>query len=96
LSPAGFIQQLLNSKEPLHGTAWESLFHHVLGVCKAFYKCTKTKQVVVTWSTRVAMHPMCQEVEELTCEKYGLHFKAKFTTAEQQEGFMMNEIVTTV
>ncbi|KIK83219.1 hypothetical protein PAXRUDRAFT_153296 [Paxillus rubicundulus Ve08.2h10] len=96
LSPAGFIQQLLNSKEPPHRTAWESLFHHVPGVCEAFYKCTETKQVVVAWSISVAKHTMCQEVEELTHEKYGPHFKVKSTTAEQQEGFMMNKITTTI
>ncbi|KIK82600.1 hypothetical protein PAXRUDRAFT_710260, partial [Paxillus rubicundulus Ve08.2h10] len=96
LSPAGFIQQLLNSKEPPHRTARESLFRHAPGVCEAFYKCTETKQVVVAWSISVAKRTMCQEVEELTREKYGLHFKAKSATAEQQEGFMMNEIATTM
>ncbi|KIK77844.1 hypothetical protein PAXRUDRAFT_165595 [Paxillus rubicundulus Ve08.2h10] len=96
LSPAGFIQQLLNSKEPPHRTARESLFRHAPGVCKVFYKCTETKHVVVAWSISIAKRTMCQEVEELTRKKYGLHFKAKSATAEQQEGFMMNEIVTTI
>ncbi|KIK77129.1 hypothetical protein PAXRUDRAFT_167719, partial [Paxillus rubicundulus Ve08.2h10] len=40
----------------------------------------------------IAKHTLCKEVEELTREKHGLHFKAKSTTAEQQEGFMMNDI----
>ena len=96
LPPAGFIQQLINSGEAAHETAHKSLFHHAPSLCEALYKHSETKQPIIQWVLGVAKHTLCKEVKELTCEKHGLHFKAKSAMAEQQEGFIMNEIAKTM
>ena len=96
LSPAGFIQQLINSGEAAHETACKSLFHHTPSLCEALYKHSETKQSIIGWALGIAKCTLCKEVEELTHEKHGLHFKAKSATAEQQEGFILNEIAKTM
>ena len=65
-------------------------------MCEALYKHLETTWTIEIWSISVAKHVLCKEVENLTHEKHGLHFKAKSSTAEQQEGFMMNEVANTM
>ncbi|KAF9222326.1 hypothetical protein BS17DRAFT_783550 [Gyrodon lividus] len=44
LSPAGFIQQLINSEDGAHRTAWESLFRHALVRSTAFISRRNLRQ----------------------------------------------------
>ncbi|KAG1844782.1 hypothetical protein F4604DRAFT_1884397 [Suillus subluteus] len=78
LSVAGFVQGLLNSKEPHHHIGRDSLLRNAGNICSLLYH-------------QESAH---KEVTELSHERHGLHFKASAATVEQLEGKFMEMMAT--
>ncbi|KAH7918726.1 hypothetical protein BV22DRAFT_1024082 [Leucogyrophana mollusca] len=94
LSVAGLVQQILKSDESCHRAARESLTRNAPGICSALYTHRDSKISVLNWTMNTMKRTLCREVEELTRDHHGLHFKATSATAEQQEGSMMQNIAS--
>ncbi|KAG1783470.1 hypothetical protein EV702DRAFT_959152 [Suillus placidus] len=91
LSAAGFVQGLLNSKEPHHHTRCESLLRNAGNICSLFYH-QESHESVSKWAIRTATKIMCREVTDLSHEQHELHFKASTAMVKQLKGQFMEKI----
>ncbi|KAG2048972.1 hypothetical protein BDR06DRAFT_846553, partial [Suillus hirtellus] len=90
LSVAGFVQGLLNSKEPHHHIGHESLLHNAGNICSLFYH-QDSHESVSKWAIGTVTKIMCREVTDLSHE---LHFKASAAMVKQLKGQFMEMMAT--
>ncbi|KAG1854537.1 hypothetical protein F4604DRAFT_1883343 [Suillus subluteus] len=94
LSVAGFVQGLLNSKEPHHHIGRDSLLRNAGNICSLLYHQESAHKSVTKWAIPAVTKIICREVTELSHERHGLHFKASAATVEQLEGKFMEMMAT--
>ncbi|KAG1848874.1 hypothetical protein F4604DRAFT_1593749 [Suillus subluteus] len=94
LSVAGFVQGLLNSKEPHHHIERDSLLRNAGNICSLLYHQESAHKSVTKWVIPAVTKIICREVTELSHERHGLHFKASAATVEQLEGKFMEMMAT--
>ncbi|KAG2136622.1 uncharacterized protein EDB93DRAFT_1050788, partial [Suillus bovinus] len=94
LSVAGFVQGLLNSKDPHHHIGRESLLRNAGNICSLLYHQESAHEPVSKWAIAAVTKIICREVTDLSHERHGLCFKASAATVEQLEGKFMEMMAT--
>ncbi|KAG2126359.1 uncharacterized protein EDB93DRAFT_1097120, partial [Suillus bovinus] len=96
LSVAGFVQGLLNSKDPHHHIGRESLLRNAGNICSLLYHQESAHEPVSKWAIAAVTKIICREVTDLSHERHGLYFKASAATVEQLEGKFMEMMATKI
>jgi len=92
VTPAYFISHVLRSTDIRYENARKSLTMQAAHICATLYEEEHSRLHITQWAITIACTTLCAEVEELSLEKHGLHFKATSATVEQMENTFMHEL----
>ncbi|EGO04476.1 hypothetical protein SERLA73DRAFT_148970 [Serpula lacrymans var. lacrymans S7.3] len=85
-------EEILKSTNPEYKKLHQSLASEATSICVNFYQDSLAHDAVKSWAMLAVIRTMEKELEELSHQSHGLHFRATTATSEQLEGSFVQEI----